>query len=126
MAIGAVLGGADAAGRVRKMRIERLAAVAFSGDGLLLRVNPFAIRVLRANDDGARRTNHREPIALHRSVDAELEDVVTDDLGIIRREVARGDPFILVERRALIRLHGQMTAEATGGPRGMADLAGDG
>src|SRR5437899_12823154 len=98
------------------MRIECLAAVAFSGDGLLLRVNPFAIRVLRADDDAARRTNHREPIALHRSVDAELEDVVTDDLGIVGGEVARGDAFILVEGCALIRLHRQVTAKATGGP----------
>ena len=47
--IGAVLGGSDATRRVRKMGIERLPAVAFSTDCLLLRVNPFAVCILRAN-----------------------------------------------------------------------------
>src|SRR5207247_9206923 len=118
--------GADAAGRVRKMRIERLAAVTLRGDRLLLGINPLAIGILRTDDDRARRTDHREPIALHRSVNPELKDIIADDLGIIGGEVARGDSFKLVERRALICLHWQMAAEATGGPRGMADLAGDG
>ena len=53
VAIGAVLRRADAAGRVRKMRIECLAAVTFGADGLLLRINPFAVRVLRTDDDRA-------------------------------------------------------------------------
>src|SRR6266478_1513326 len=122
----AVLCGANAAGRVRKMRIERLAAVTLRGDRLLLGINPFAIGILRTDDDRARRTNHREPIALHRSVNTELKDIIADDLRIVGGEVARGGPFILVERRALICLHRQMTAETTRGPRGMADLAGDG
>ena len=53
MAVGAVLRCADAAGRVREMRIERLAAVTFGGNCLLLRINPFAIRILRADHDRA-------------------------------------------------------------------------
>ena len=44
---------ADAAGRVRQMRIVSLTAITFRADGLLLRINPFAICVLRTHDDGA-------------------------------------------------------------------------
>ena len=54
MAVGAVLGRSDAAGGVREVGIERLPAVTFCGDGLLLRVHPFAIRILRTDHDGAR------------------------------------------------------------------------
>ena len=96
MAVGAILRRADAARGVREMRIERLAAVAFGADGLLLRVNPFAIRVLRADDHRARRTDHRHPVLLHRAVDAEHEDVVAHDLRIVGGEVAVDHAFELV------------------------------
>src|SRR4051812_19182842 len=43
VAVGAILRRPDAAGGVRKVRIERLAAVTFGGKRLGLRVNPFAI-----------------------------------------------------------------------------------
>ena len=49
----------DAAGGVREVRIEGLAAVAFRANGLLLRINPLAIRVLRTDDHRARRADHR-------------------------------------------------------------------
>src|SRR5687768_7812902 len=45
--VGAVLGGALAAGGVREMWIERLAAVTFAADGLDLRIDLLAVRVLR-------------------------------------------------------------------------------
>ena len=45
--------GRPAAG-VRKMRIERLPAVTFRAHGLLLRINPFAIRVLRTDEHRGR------------------------------------------------------------------------
>ena len=123
MAVGAILGRADAAGGVRKMRIERLAAVAFGGNGLLLRINPFAIRVLRADHDRARRTNHRHAVLLYRAVDAEHENVVAHDLRIVGREIAIGDAFEFIQRHALVRFHRQMTAETTGRPGGVTDLA---
>ena len=66
MTVGAVFRRADAARRVREMRIERLTAVTFGGKCLLLRINPFAIRILRTDDDRARRTNHGHAIFLHR------------------------------------------------------------
>ena len=99
MAVGAILGRADAAGRVREMRIERLAAVTFGGKCLLLRVNPFAIRVLRTDHDRARRTNHRHAIFLHRAVDAEHENVVAHDLRIVGREIPVGDAFEFILRQ---------------------------
>src|SRR4051812_22837240 len=46
--IGAILRRPDAAGRVRKMRVERLAAVTFRRKSLSLRIDPFAVRILRA------------------------------------------------------------------------------
>ena len=46
MAIGAILRRSDADGGVGEMWIERLTAVTFGGERLLLRVNPFAICIL--------------------------------------------------------------------------------
>ena len=123
MAVGAILRRADAAGGVREMRIERLAAVAFRGNGLLLRINPFAIGVLRTDHDRARGTEHRHAILLHRAVDAEHENVVAHDLRIVGGEVAVGHAFEFVLRHALVRLHRQMTAETARRPRGVTDLA---
>ena len=123
MAVGAVLGRADAARGVREMRIERLAAVAFRRNRLLLRVNPFAIRILRADHDRARRADHCHAIFLHRPVDAEHENVVAHDLRIVGGEIAVGHAFEFVLRHALVRFHRQMTTETTRRPRGVTDLA---
>src|ERR1039458_7704813 len=46
MAVGAIFCRAHAAGRVGEMGIESLSAITFGGDGLLLRVDPFAIGIL--------------------------------------------------------------------------------
>ena len=116
MAIGAALGCADAARGVREMRIERLAAVTFRGNGLLLRINPFAIRILRADHDRARRADHRQSILFHRAVDAEHENVVAHDLRIVGGEIAVGDAFKFVLRRPLVRVHRQMATETTRRP----------
>ena len=123
MAVGAILGRADAAGGVREMRIEGLAAVAFGRKRLLLRINPFAIRILRADHDRARGTNHRHPILLHGAVDPEHENVVAHDLRIVGGEIAIGHAFEFVLRHALIRFHRQMTTETACRPRGVTDLA---
>jgi hypothetical protein len=71
------------------MRIVSLAAVTVGADGLLLRINPFAVGVLRTDDDRAGRTQHGEAVAFHRAVNAELERVIADDLRIVAREIAR-------------------------------------
>src|SRR2546428_7134556 len=126
MAIGAVFGGAHAAGRVWEMGIEGLTAVAFSRDGLLLGIDPFAVSVLRANDHGAGGTNYCQAVVFNSSIQAEHEHVVANNLGIIGGEIARGNPLKFIERDALIRPHGQVAAETTGGPGGVANLAGDG
>src|SRR6202011_3082769 len=46
MAVGTILGRADAARRVGEVRIERLTAVTFRRKSLLLRIDPLTIRVL--------------------------------------------------------------------------------
>ena len=107
------------------MRIVSLTAVTFRADRLLLRINPFAIRVLRADDDRARRAQHGEAIALVTRVHAELEDIVAHDLWIVAGEIARGRAFKFVRRHALVRAHRQMTAETTCRPGRMAYLAAD-
>ncbi len=123
MAIGAILRRPDAAGGVREMRVEGLAAVAFGGDGLRLRVDPFAVLVLRTDHDRAGGTDHGHAVLLHRAVDPEHEDVVAHHLRIVGGEVAIHHAFVFVQRHALVRLHRQMATEAARRPRGVADLA---
>ena len=116
MTVFAILRRADAAGRVRQMRIVSLTTVTFRADGLLLRINPFAIRVLRTHDDRARRTENGEAVALVTRVHAELENVVAHDLRIVAGEIARGRAFKFVRGHALVRTHRQVAAEATRRP----------
>ena len=123
MAIGAILGRADTRGRMREMRIKRLAAVTFGRKCLLLRINPFAVLILRADHDRARRAYHRHPLFLHGAVDAEHEDVVAYDLWIVGCEISVGDAFEFILRYALVRFHRQMTAETARRPRCVTDLA---
>src|SRR5713226_6420213 len=113
MAVGAILGRSNAAGGVREMWIERLTAVSFRRKSLLLRINPFPIRILRADHDRARRANHRHSVFLHRAVDPEHEDVIAYHLRIVSREISVGDAFEFVLGYALVRFHRQMAAETT-------------
>ena len=53
MTIGAILCRSDPAGCVREVRVERLTAVTFCRNRLLLRINPFAVRILRTHYDRA-------------------------------------------------------------------------
>ena len=127
MAIRAILGRADAAGGVREMRVERLAAIALRRDGLLLRIHPFAVRVLRTDDHRARRTQHGHAVILHRAVDAEHEHVVTHDLRVVRGEIAVRRALELVERhRAWLAFIGRWQPKQLVAQRRMAHLAGDG
>src|SRR3712207_7106639 len=57
----------------RSVRGEGLARVAFGRDGLLLRVNPFAVLVLRAYQDGRARGGGSYAAARHRAVAGEHE-----------------------------------------------------
>src|SRR5437762_686846 len=123
MAIGAILGRADTRGRMREMRIKRLAAVTFGRKCLLLRINPFAVLILGADHDRARRAYHRHPVFLYGAVDAEHEDVVAYDLWIVGCEISVGDAFEFILRYALVRFHRQMTAETARRPRCMTNLA---
>src|SRR5260370_11275307 len=105
------------------MRIERLAAVTFGRKCLLLRINPFAVLILRADHDRARRAYYRHPVFLHGAVNAEHEDVVAHDLWIVGREISVGDAFEFILRHTLVRFHRQMTAETSRRPRSLPPLA---
>jgi len=122
MAVLAVLRRPDAARGVREMRIESLAAVAFPGNGLLLRIDPLAIGILRADHDRARGTDHRHAILFHRTIEPEHENVVPHDLRIVGGVISIGHAFEFILRYPLIRFHRQVTAETTRCPRGVTDL----
>src|SRR2546425_556432 len=62
VAVGAIFRRAHAAGGVREMRIEGLAAITLGRDSLLLGIDPLTIRILRTDDNCARRANHRKTI----------------------------------------------------------------
>ena len=123
MAVGAILCRTYARSRVRKMRIESLAAVTFGRKCLLLRVDPLAICILRADHDRARRSDHGHVISFDRAIDPEHEDIIAYDLRIVGREVPVRDAFELILRDALVSFHGQMTSETTRRPGGVTNLA---
>src|SRR5467141_1639167 len=110
---------------MRKMGIESLPAVTLGRDRLLLRIDPFTVRILRTYHDGAGRTYDRETLIFVSGIDAELERVVSDDLWVVRRVVARQDAFKFVQRYALIGAHRQVTPETGRRPGSVADLAGN-
>ena len=116
MAVGAVLGRPHAAGRVRKVRIESLAAITIPAHRLLLRIDPVPVLVLRADDHRARGSNHREPVLLHRAINAKHEHIVAHDLRVIGCKIAIHHALILVQWHALVCLHRKVTAKATRRP----------
>ena len=123
MAVRAIFRRARSAGRVRKVRIKRLPAVSVAAHGLLLRIEPVPVLVLRTDDHRTRRTDHRQPVLLHRAINAKHEHIVPDDLRVISREIAVKSALKLVQRHTLVGLHRKMAAETARRPRGMADLA---
>ena len=110
--------------RVRHVRVERLTREPFGRHGLLLRVDLLTAGVLGADDDRARRTHRRDPVAGHRAVDAEHEDIVAQHLEVIRRPVPRRRAFVVQHRPLLVRGLRQMAAEAARHPRRVAGVAG--
>ena len=116
MAVGAILCRADAAGGVREMRIEGLATVTFRREGLLLRVNPLAVRVLRTDHDCAGGAQDSHSVFLHRSVDSEHKHVVAHNLRIVGGEVPIANAFELILCDSLVRLHRKVAAETARGP----------
>ncbi len=101
---------------MREMRIECLATVAFGAHGLLLRIDPLTICVLRTDDHRARRTQHGQTMVLHHAVNSQLENIIAHDLRIVGRVVACRLALEFVERHALVCPHRQMTTEAARRP----------
>ena len=101
---------------VREVRVEGLAAVPLAGDGLLLRVDPLAVQVLRAHQHRARRAHGRDAVPLHGPVAPQHEDVVAQHLVVVLRPVAREVALVVEQRPALVGAHGQVAAEAARHP----------
>ena len=116
VAVGAAFGLSSANG-VRDVGAEGLAAEARRGDGLLLLIEPVAVRVLRADDNCAGTSDRRDLVAGDGAVDAEHVDVVAQHHEVVVGVVARGLAFVVQHGGLLVGGHGEMAAEAGGGPR---------
>ena len=125
MAVRAGLRLAAAPNRVRVEGRERRPGETFGRDGLLLRVEPLPVLVLRIHEHGARGAHGRHVVAVHGRVMAEHEDVVPKRLEVVGRPVARARALEMKVRLLPVGRHGQVAAEAGRDPRGVAGLAGD-
>src|ERR1041384_1757319 len=106
------------------MRAEGLAAVAFFGHGLLLRIDPFAVLVLRAHQHCARRSHGSKTSARHGSITAKQKDIVAQSLKIVGSPVPQLLLAFTVKHRALlVGFHLQMAAVATGRPWSVTRVA---
>ena len=103
---------------------ERLAGEAGGGDGLLRVVEPLAIGVLRADEDGAGRARGRDAVIGDRAVDAQHIYVVAEDLKIVAGVVAGDGAFVVEHGAADVGGHLEMATETGGSPRGVAGVAG--
>jgi hypothetical protein len=103
---------------------ERLTAEAFGGDRLLLRIDPFAVLILRTDEDGGARGGGRDAMSRHGAVFGEHENVVAQDLEVISRVVARLVALVVAVGHLAVRLHREVAAEATRHPRRVAGEAG--
>ena len=77
-----------AAHSVRHVRVECLTGKALGGSSLLLRINPFAVLILRAHQHGGRRTHGSDAIAGNGPVATEHENIIAQNLEVVFREVA--------------------------------------
>ncbi len=123
VAIGATLR-LSRAHRVRHERRKRFAAEAFGRDGLLRVVEPFAVRILRTDQNGARGPRRRDAMSRHGAVHAEHVTIVAEHLEVVRSPVARQETFVVQHRAPLIGRHLEMAAETVGRPRGVAGVTG--
>src|SRR5262245_18115292 len=116
------LTGAD---RVWNECAEGMPAVAIRGDCLLLRVEPFAVLVLRTDQDSASRSSRCNPPARYCAVLGQHKDVIAESLEIVLRVIAQFIGTLVVKHRFLpVGDHRQVTPEATGRPRCMTGVTG--
>ena len=125
VAIAALLGFL-CANRVRNEGAEGLAGKSRRGDGLLLVVQPFTVRILRTDQHGAGRARRRDAVAGDRAVHAEHVDVVAKNLKIVAGVIARGEAFVVQHVALGVAGHLQMAAKAGGSPGSVAGIAGHG
>src|SRR5215813_10144119 len=95
--------------RVRKVRAERLTAIALFRNRLLLRINPFAILILRTDKYCTRRPHRRVAAASNAPVTTKKKHVVAQSLKIVGSPVAQLRFTLVVQHRSLlVRLHLKM------------------
>ena len=123
VAIGTLLGFRGAHG-VRNKCAEGLAAQSFSRNGLLRVVKPFAIGVLRADENRAGRARRRDAVICYRAVHTKHENVVAQNLKVVACVVPREETLVVQHRGACVRRHLQVAAEAGRRPGSVAGVAG--
>ena len=123
MAVGALPGffGADGMGNKRGVGLARKAG---RGDRLLLVVEPLAIGVLRADENGATGAGGGDAMAADGSVDAEHVDVIAQHLEVVAGVVARREAFVVQHGAANVGGHLQVATETSWRPGGVAGVAG--
>src|SRR6202041_1889648 len=119
MAVGASLG-LPSAHRVWNKGAEGLPAETFRRNCLLLVIDPIAVVVLRTHKHGACRAHRRDPMTCNGAINGQTEDVVTQNLKIVRSPIARCQAFIVKHRHLLICGHRKMAAITSRSPRTVA------
>ena len=71
----------------------------------MLRIDPLAVLVLRADQHGRRGAHRRNTVAGHGAVTPEHEDVVAQNLKIVLRKVSGLAAFVVPVGHLTIRLH---------------------
>ena len=122
VAVGALLG-LGLAHRVREVRRERLGREAGCRNRRLLHIYALAVDIGRGQDQRRGRADRGDDIALAGLVAADLEHLVTRDLRVVGRIVARLVFLVFVDLGLPVGLDRQMTATARGRPAQMAGEA---
>ena len=61
----------------------------------------------------------------HRPIFAQHENVIADDLEVVRREVARHSALVVTVRHLAVRFHAEMAAETARHPRRVTRITSD-
>ena len=115
MAVAALFGfpGADGVGNESAVT---LAGKSRRGDGLLLVIEPVAVRILRTYEDRATGTRGSDAMSGDGAVDAQHINVVAQDLEIVAGVVARHEAFVVEHGAFRVGGHLQVAAETGGRP----------
>ena len=105
------------------VRVHRLRAVTRSCDRWLLNVDTLSVGVGRRQHKRRRGAHRRHLAALARPAPTQHEDVLTQNLRVVGRVIARLTTFVTMPIGLGISLDRQVAATATRGPRRVAGVA---